>query len=418
MFNRFIPFFIMFILTGLRCALATEIESYGTASFGTVIVIPIPDQSDVSTTLLVAVGGAEDGQQEGLAHFAEHRAFASAALQTGYRGNLNGFTTLQTTEFSSVSDVVSLPDILEFYELLLKVVDLPEESFERERDRILYEIRVGENSPIKRDEICRAREKMYKNTPWRNCVIGQRSVIKNLQAEDIISFQKSYYNRENAILIIAGAINIEDIQRILPRTDPANWRGSHIPMPLLNENSRVTKYENDGRLLVAYQSIDLPGVSDSVEQSASVAYLSIWGLDAFETELSKSLQESKFLARNFELTIQPSGTQKALVSVAIEMESGIKPEEVVVTLEQAIGNVDKVQGSISLERRDALVREVQKPDVYHSLLLAHLRSRRSPFSISTYEQALSKLQTNVIQRMHDSLFKLQEWRFLVPSNVR
>ena len=418
MFNRLTLSVTLIFLTGVRCALANGFEGYGTKSFGTVVVIEIADQSDVSATLILAAGGAEDGQQEGLAHFAEHRAFAGAALATSYRGSLNGFTTLETTEFSGVFDPASLPYVLEFYGSLLKNVDLPEERLERERDRILYEITVGENNPISRSEICAARREMYVNAPWKNCIIGQRFAIKTLEAEEISSFQSSHYSRENAILVIAGAVDVQEVEKLLPRTGPTVWRGLELPVPEFKENLRETWYESSGRLIVAYRTISLPGNSNMVEQSVALTYLSVWDLGVFETQLSHFLQGEGFLARNFDLIIQPSGGQKALVTVIVEMESGVDPENVITALEKAIDSVDNVRRKTVRERRDVLVRAFQKPEVYHSFLLAHLRNRRKPFEVSAYSRAMTALQAAEIQRIHDSLFQSEKWQFLIPSSVR
>ena len=50
--------------------------------------------------------------------------------------------------------------------------------------------------------------------PYHSPVIGWMSDLENLQRNDVIAFYKRYYTPNNAILVIAGAI---DSQKIRPK---------------------------------------------------------------------------------------------------------------------------------------------------------------------------------------------------------
>jgi zinc protease len=92
---------------------------------------------------------------------------------------------------------------------------LKDENVLPERDVVLeeYNMRVA-NSPEARlgEQIMAA---LYLNHPYGRPVIGWRSEIEKLNREDALAFYKRFYAPNNATLIVAGDVTVQDIRPII-----------------------------------------------------------------------------------------------------------------------------------------------------------------------------------------------------------
>ena len=64
---------------------------------------------------------------------------------------------------------------------------------------------------------------LYLNHPYGRPVIGWRSEIEKLNREDALAFYKRFYAPNNATLIVAGDVTVQDIPRVLEPQLPPEW---------------------------------------------------------------------------------------------------------------------------------------------------------------------------------------------------
>ena len=89
---------------------------------------------------------------------------------------------------------------------------LKDENVLPERDVVLeeYNMRVANNPDARLAEQIMAA--LYLNHPYGRPVIGWRSEIEKLDREDALAFYKRFYAPNNAILVIAGDVDADDVR--------------------------------------------------------------------------------------------------------------------------------------------------------------------------------------------------------------
>ncbi|MEW5952955.1 MAG: pitrilysin family protein [Bacillota bacterium] len=178
----------------------------------------VPHVRSVAVGIWVDVGSRDEPDQlMGISHFIEHMMFKGTARRTAkdiaetldaVGGQLNAFTTKEyTCYYSRVLD--------EFFDLAVDLLGdmllnsrFGAEDIDRERNVILEEIKMYEDTP---DELV---HDIFAHTVWQGHVlgrpiIGSEEVIKNLSRDDIISFYQQYYTPAKMIISVAGNIEHE-----------------------------------------------------------------------------------------------------------------------------------------------------------------------------------------------------------------
>ncbi|WP_177248709.1 pitrilysin family protein [Bradyrhizobium sp. Ghvi] len=192
-------------------------------------VVVIPDHRTPVVTQMIwyKVGSADEAPgKSGLAHFLEHLMFkgtekhpAGEFSETVHRigGNENASTSLDYTNYYQRVPREQLPTVLEFEADRMTSLVLRDENVLPERDVVLEErnMRVA-NSPAARlrEQIERA---LYLNHPYGRPVIGWRQEIEKLNREDALAFYRRFYAPNNAILVIAGDVEVADVRPLVER---------------------------------------------------------------------------------------------------------------------------------------------------------------------------------------------------------
>ncbi|MBX9711076.1 MAG: insulinase family protein [Xanthobacteraceae bacterium] len=187
-------------------------------------VVVIPDHRTPTVTQMTwyKVGSADETPgKSGLAHFLEHLMFKGTAAhpvgefsQTVVRsgGNENAFTSTDYTAYYQSVPRDKLDTMMEFEADRMTGLVLKDENVLPERDVVLeeYNMRIA-NSPDARltEQIMAA---LYLNHPYGRPVIGWRSEIEKLNREDALAFYKRFYAPNNATLVIAGDVTMQDIR--------------------------------------------------------------------------------------------------------------------------------------------------------------------------------------------------------------
>ena len=187
-------------------------------------VIVIPDHRTPVVTQMIwyKVGSADETPgKSGLAHFLEHLMFKGTTAHPAGEfsntiarvgGTENAFTSTDYTAYYQYIAKENLARMMEFEADRMTGLILKDENVLPERDVVLeeYNMRVG-NSPDARltEQIMAA---LYLNHPYGRPVIGWRSEIEKLNREDALAFYRRFYAPNNATLVIAGDVTLEEVR--------------------------------------------------------------------------------------------------------------------------------------------------------------------------------------------------------------
>jgi zinc protease len=187
-------------------------------------VVVIPDRRTPVVTHMIwyRIGSADETPgKSGLAHFLEHLMFKGtdahpagefSQLVSRIGGNENAFTSYDYTAYYQRVSRDQLATMLAFEADRMTGLVLKDENVLPERDVVLeeYNMRVG-NSPDARltEQIMAA---LYLNHPYGRPVIGWHQEIEKLNREDALEFYKRFYAPNNATLILAGDVSVDDVR--------------------------------------------------------------------------------------------------------------------------------------------------------------------------------------------------------------
>ena len=193
-------------------------------------VVVIPDHRTPVVTQMIwyKVGSADETPgKSGLAHFLEHLMFKGTAahpagefsktvLRIG--GNENAFTSTDYTGYFQRVPREQLPKMMEFEADRMTGLVLRDENVLPERDVVLeeYNMRLANNPDARLSEQIMAA--LYLNHPYGRPVIGWRQEIEKLSREDALEFYKRFYAPNNATLVIAGDVDVNEIRPLAERT--------------------------------------------------------------------------------------------------------------------------------------------------------------------------------------------------------
>ena len=187
-----------------------------------IVVIPLENNSGViSTDIFYKVGSRNEIMgKTGIAHMLEHMNFKSTKnLQAGefdkevksIGGVNNASTGFDYTHYYIKSSSDNLDKSLNLYAEIMQNLSLKDEEFQPERDVVAEERRWRtENSPLGFLYFA-----MFNNSyvyhPYHWTPIGFMNDIQTWSIDDIKEFHKTYYQPNNAILIVTGDIDAKEV---------------------------------------------------------------------------------------------------------------------------------------------------------------------------------------------------------------
>jgi zinc protease len=193
-------------------------------------VVVIPDHRAPVATQMVwyKVGAADEPPgNSGIAHFLEHLMFKGTdKIPTGQFSKLiarnggddNAFTNYDVTAYFQRVAKDRLPKVMEMEADRMENLRLTPEDVATERNVILEERRSRvDNDPgaILQEQMMAA---LYHNHPYGIPIIGWEHEIKQLDREDALAFYRRSYAPENAILIVAGDVESDEVKALAEKT--------------------------------------------------------------------------------------------------------------------------------------------------------------------------------------------------------
>ena len=186
-------------------------------------VVVIPDnRTPVVTHMIWYKNGSADDPigKSGIAHFLEHLMFKGTKshpqgefsnLVAELGGQENAFTSYDYTAYFQRIGKEHLATLMAFEADRMRNLVLTDEVVTPERDVVLEERRMRtDNDPSAQlDEAVQAA--LFAHHPYGTPIIGWNHEIENLRREDALNYYSRFYTPENAILIVAGDVEAQEV---------------------------------------------------------------------------------------------------------------------------------------------------------------------------------------------------------------
>jgi zinc protease len=204
-------------------------------------VVVIPDRrAPVVTHMVWYKAGSADDQpgKSGVAHFLEHLMFKGtekhpagefSARIAEIGGEENAFTSSDYTAYFQQVAPQALPMVMEFEADRMRGLILTDEVVAPERDVIIEERRSRvDNNPgaVLSEEI---EATLYQHHPYRIPVIGWMHEIQTLDRSDALAFYERYYAPNNAVLVVAGDVEADEVRTLAEATYGKVETGPPLP---------------------------------------------------------------------------------------------------------------------------------------------------------------------------------------------
>lgn len=196
---------------------APVIQHWQTANGARVYFVPAPELPMVDVSVIFDAGGARDEGKGGISQL------TGGLLEDG-AGNLNAdqiaehfeglgaqFAAHADGEMATVSlRSLSKPEILkpalDVMALILRQPTFPQDSFERERKRMLISLRQQKESPEQIAALAFDKA-VYGDHPYGAPPLGTEETVNALARDDAVKYHSRYYVANNAIIAIVGALD-------------------------------------------------------------------------------------------------------------------------------------------------------------------------------------------------------------------
>jgi len=191
--------------SGLRL-IANKVDNYHTVSFG----------------VMVDVGCVKENEQtNGFSHLIEHMLFKGTAKRSALNiseeiddmgANVNAFTSKDSTCFYSKSLSEHLEKCIDLISDMYFNASFPEEEFEKEKDVVIEEIKMSNDTPddVSQDLVSEA---LFYKQSLGQTILGSAENIKYCDRHSILNFKQKHYISRSSVISVCGRFDFEDLDR-------------------------------------------------------------------------------------------------------------------------------------------------------------------------------------------------------------
>ncbi|MEA2072036.1 MAG: pitrilysin family protein [Campylobacterota bacterium] len=279
--------FLTIILT-LGTLMASSLPKYETKTLKNglqIVVIPLENETNViSTDIFYKVGSRNEVMgKTGIAHMLEHMNFKSTKnLPAGefdkqvksIGGVNNASTSFDYTHYYIKSSSDNLKKSINLYAELMKNLNLKDEEFQPERDVVTEERRWRtDNNPLGYLYF-RLFNNAYLYHPYHWTPIGFMNDIRTWTINDIKDFHKTYYQPNNAILMVTGDVDPKEVFKRVKKAFSDIKNNGEIPAvkfvePEQDGPKRVTVHKESEVEMLAI-TFHIPDFKDKDQVALSV----------------------------------------------------------------------------------------------------------------------------------------------------
>ena len=162
----------------------------------------------------------------GIAHLLEHVMFRGTKkvpdgvfnrLTSEYGASNNAYTTYDETGYYEFSDISKLELMIALEADRMINLNLNEKAFLKERDIVLEErMQRFETNPVPLFYETMSKI-LWQEHPLAKPVSGNAEEIKKLRLEDAVTFYRTWYRPDNALLVLAGDITVDEAKGLVKK---------------------------------------------------------------------------------------------------------------------------------------------------------------------------------------------------------
>jgi zinc protease len=354
--------FISLVVLSAGAAAQTTFNSEPPASFtlpnGLQVVVIQDHRTPVVTQMIwYKVGSADETPgKSGLAHFLEHLMFKGTAKhpagefsQTVLRigGNENAFTSYDYTGYFQRVPREQLASMMDFEADRMTGLVLKDENVLPERDVVLeeYNMRVANNPEARLNEQIMAA--LYLNHPYGRPTIGWHQEIEKLSRDDALAFYHRFYAPNNAILVIAGDTDVDEVRPMAERTFgkvpaqpdiPARRIRPQEPVPVAPRTVTLADPRVEQPSVQRFYLVPSATTAASGESPALDVLAQLMGSGS-NSYLYRALVVDHPLAVNASASYQGTSLDASQFSISVAPKSGVEFPQVESVVDSVIADV-------------------------------------------------------------------------------
>jgi zinc protease len=391
-------------------------------------VLLVPDRRVPSVAINVAyrVGGKDDPPgRSGFAHLFEHLMFKGTSrtapetidrLTEDVGGYNNAFTSEDITNYYEVVPSNHLERLLWAEADRLAALQVNAENFATERDVVIgeYDQRILAEPYGMLDEL--VNREAFALHPYKRGVIGDPDQLNAAALEDVVGFHTTYYRPDNAVLVVAGDLEVEQTLRWVERYFGA------IPTPAGTvPRVRVVEPPQTAERSYVYRAANVPLAA--VEEAYHIphaAHPDAAALDVLETLLgagrSSRLYTSLVYAQQLASSAYATADlreQPGLFGVRATCAGGVTLAEARAALTAELDRVrDELAGDLELERvktqiASAVVRSRQTHSGVALALVRATTERGDPESVNSDLARYLAVTAHDVQRVAQTYLRAE-----------
>ncbi|MGS0525380.1 M16 family metallopeptidase [Zobellia nedashkovskayae] len=231
----------------------------------------------VTTSVMYHVGGKDRTEgRTGFAHFFEHLLFEGTdniergkwfEIVSSHGGKNNANTSQDRTYYYEVfpSNNLKLGLWLESERMMHPIID--QKGIDTQQEVVKEEKRLRyDNSPYG-ELINEVGKNLFKKHPYKDPNIGYMKDLDAATLEDVIAYNHKYYVPNNAVLVVAGDINVPDTKKMVEDYFGTIPKGEDVTRsypkedPILKE-VRAKAYDANIQILASVISYRTPGFKE------------------------------------------------------------------------------------------------------------------------------------------------------------
>ncbi|TLD88935.1 insulinase family protein [Helicobacter sp. MIT 03-1614] len=387
-----------------------------------IVVVPLNNKSGViETNIFYKVGSRNEVMgKSGIAHMLEHLSFKSTdklkagefdEIVKGFGGVNNASTSFDYTRYFIKSSVENLDKSLELFSELMSNLLLKEDEFEPERNVVAEErLWRTDNSPMGYLYF-RFFNTAFVYHPYHWTPIGFMQDIQSWNIDDIRSFYRTYYQPQNAIVLVSGDIEPNVVfQSATQYFGKLKNTSSDIPQVRAKEPKQdgmrrnIVKKDSQVEFLAMGYKIPNYLSEDQVALSAIGEILSAGKSSIFQRELIDKQQiATSAYAYNMDMK------DESVFLLIVAAKQGVRAEKIEEEVYKILENIKK--GHISQEELDK-VKVNTRANFIYSLenssevagLFGSYLVRGDIKPLLSYERDINTLNLDKIQQVANKYF--------------
>jgi len=424
---------ILIITLSIGTLMSTTLPKYESKTLKNgleIVVIPLDNGTNViSTDIFYKVGSRNEVMgKTGIAHMLEHMNFKSTKnLAAGefdkevksIGGVNNASTSFDYTHYYIKSSANNLGKSIELYAELMENLNLKDEEFQPERDVVAEERRWRtENSPVGYLYFA-----MFNNAyvyhPYHWTPIGFMNDIKTWTIDDIKNFHETFYQPNNALLMVTGDVDAKEVFEKAEKEFGAIKNKVEIPKVLAIEpeqdGAKRIMIKRDSQVEIVAITFHIPNFQHKDQATLSaISEILYSGKSSrlYKTLINEKRMVNSVYAYNMEnidpgLFIFLASCNPGVKAQDVEKEL-IEQIELLKTTEVSTAELDKVK----INTRADFIYSLESSTSIASLFGGYLvRGDLKP--LETYEQRINEIDAKELKRVANKYFNFDKSTTLI-----